>query len=116
MGQLDLRPGCIVLIEGFDDIPEHEFRIEEIYEEFVTGMALSGPFAGGIRRTRQRDDHSCDYSGNNQGQLSVAVREGLKPSPSLFLLTKSQLNIKTGAIAPVRRQYVCRHKIRLQAA
>ena len=36
----------IVLIEGFDDIPEHEFRIEEIYEEFVTGMALSGPFAG----------------------------------------------------------------------
>ena len=42
----DLRPGCIVLIEGFDDIPEHEFRIEEIYEAFVTGMALSGPFAG----------------------------------------------------------------------
>ena len=46
MGQLDIRPGCIVLIEGFDEIPEHEFRIEEIYEEFVTGMALSGPFAG----------------------------------------------------------------------
>ena len=42
----DLRPGCIVLIEGFDDIPEHEFHIEEIYEGFVTGMALSGPFAG----------------------------------------------------------------------
>ena len=35
-----------MLIAGFDDIPEHEFRIEEIYEEFVTGMALSGPFAG----------------------------------------------------------------------
>jgi hypothetical protein len=46
MRQLDIRPGSIVLIEGFDDIPEHEFRIEEIYEEFVTGMALSGPFAG----------------------------------------------------------------------
>ena len=42
----DIRPGCIVLIAGFDDIPEHEFRIEEIYEAFVTGMALSGPFAG----------------------------------------------------------------------
>ena len=41
----DLSPGCIVLIEGFDDIPEHEFRIDEIYEEFVTGMALSRPFA-----------------------------------------------------------------------
>ena len=35
-----------MLIEGFDEIPEHEFRIDEIYEEFVTGMALSGPFAG----------------------------------------------------------------------
>ena len=46
MRQLDLRPGCIVLIAGLDDIPEHEFRIDEIYEEFVTGMALSGPFAG----------------------------------------------------------------------
>ena len=46
MRQLDLRPGSIVLIAGFDDIPEHEFRIEEIYEEFVTGMALSGPFVG----------------------------------------------------------------------
>ena len=46
MRQLDIKPGCIVLIEGFDDIPEHEFRIEEIYEEFVIGMALSGPFAG----------------------------------------------------------------------
>ena len=35
-----------MLIEGFDDIPEHKFLIEEIYEAFVTGMALSGPFAG----------------------------------------------------------------------
>ena len=42
----DLSPGCIVLIAGFDDIPEHEFRIEEIYEEFVTGTVLTGPFAG----------------------------------------------------------------------
>ena len=46
MRQLDIRPRCIVLIAGFDDIPEHEFRIDEIYEEFVTGMALSGPLAG----------------------------------------------------------------------
>ena len=46
MRQLDIKPGCIVLIAGFDDIPEHEFRIDEIYEEFVTGLALSGPFAG----------------------------------------------------------------------
>ena len=35
-----------MLIEGFDDIPEHGFRIKEIYEEFDTDMALSGPCAG----------------------------------------------------------------------
>ena len=46
MRLLEIKPGDVVVIGGFDDIPEHEFRIEEIYEEFVTGMALSGPFAG----------------------------------------------------------------------
>ena len=46
MRQLDIKPGCIVLIVGFDEIPEHEGRVEEIYDAFVTVMALSGPFAG----------------------------------------------------------------------
>ena len=41
-----LKPGAIVVIAAFDDIPEHLFRIDEIYEDFVTGMALSGPFEG----------------------------------------------------------------------
>ena len=42
----DLRPGCIVLIAGFDDIPEHQFQVEEVFEDLVTGTALTGPFAG----------------------------------------------------------------------
>ena len=42
----DLRPGCIVLIAGFDDIPEHQFQVEEVFEGLVTGTALTGPFAG----------------------------------------------------------------------
>ncbi len=42
----DLRPGCIVLIAGFDNIPDHQFQVEEVFEDLVTGTALTGPFAG----------------------------------------------------------------------
>ncbi|MDA9020174.1 hypothetical protein N9H60_03240 [Flavimaricola sp.] len=41
-----LTPGCIVLIVAFDDVPEHEFEVEEVFEDLVTGTALSGPLAG----------------------------------------------------------------------
>ena len=46
MRSLDITPGCTVLISGFDDIPEHQFRVEEIFEDLVTGTALTGPLAG----------------------------------------------------------------------
>ena len=42
----DLTPGCTVLLAGFDDIPAHEFLVEEVFEDLVTGTALTGPFAG----------------------------------------------------------------------
>jgi hypothetical protein len=42
----DLHPGSVVLIAEFDDLPEHQFEIEEIYEDIVTGFALSGPLKG----------------------------------------------------------------------
>jgi hypothetical protein len=34
----DLRPGAIVVIAAFDDIPEHLFRIEEVHEDCITGL------------------------------------------------------------------------------
>ena len=43
---LSLTPGCIVVIAAFDDVPEHSFRVEEVFEDCVTGMALTGPLAG----------------------------------------------------------------------
>ena len=42
----DLQPGCIVLIAGFDDIPSHQFLVQEVFEDCITGTALTGPFAG----------------------------------------------------------------------
>ena len=42
----ELHPGCIVLIVAFDDIPEHQFQVDEVLDDIVTGIALTGPFAG----------------------------------------------------------------------
>ncbi len=46
MTDLTITPGCIVLIAGFDDIPEHSFLVEEVFEDCITGTALTGPLAG----------------------------------------------------------------------
>lgn len=42
MERLELSAGCVVLIDAFDDVPEHEFRVDEIHEDFVCGQALTG--------------------------------------------------------------------------
>ena len=46
MQTLEIRPGDVVVIGGFDDIPEHQFQVEEVYEDLVTGTVLTGPLAG----------------------------------------------------------------------
>ena len=42
----ELHPGYIVLIDAFDDIPEHQFQVDQVFDDLVTGIALTGPFAG----------------------------------------------------------------------
>ena len=42
----ELYPGCIVLIAAFDDVPEHQFQVDQVLDDLVTGTALTGPFAG----------------------------------------------------------------------
>ena len=46
MRLLEIKPGDVVVIGGFDDIPEHQFQVEGVYEDLVTGTVLTGPFAG----------------------------------------------------------------------
>ena len=41
-----LRPGDVVTIRAFDAIPEHLFRVDEVLDDCVTGVALTGPLAG----------------------------------------------------------------------
>ena len=41
-----LSPGMHVLIRGFDDVPEHVFEVHTIEDGYVTGMAVTWPFAG----------------------------------------------------------------------
>ncbi len=46
MTELELSPGDVVVIRAFDDVPEHLFRVEEVFEDCVTGFAVTGPLAG----------------------------------------------------------------------
>ena len=46
MTDLTITPGCTVLVAGFDDIPAHQFSVEEVFEDGITGTALTGPLAG----------------------------------------------------------------------
>ncbi len=41
-----IRTGDVVVVAAFDDVPEHEFLVEEVHEDCVTGVALTGPLAG----------------------------------------------------------------------
>ena len=46
MSELIIASGCVVLIEGFDDIPAHQFLVDEVFDDFITGTALTGALAG----------------------------------------------------------------------
>jgi len=46
MRLLEIKPGDVVVIGGFDDIPDHQFQVDEVYQDLVTGTVLTGPFAG----------------------------------------------------------------------
>ena len=46
MSELLITPWCIVFIKGFDDIPAHHFLVDEVFGDFITGKALTGPLAG----------------------------------------------------------------------
>jgi hypothetical protein len=41
-----LKEDDIVVIRAFDDIPEHLFRVWEVYEDCITGYSISGPLEG----------------------------------------------------------------------
>lgn len=41
-----IEPGTVVTIRAFDDVPEHRFRVTEVYEDCVGGYSLTGPLAG----------------------------------------------------------------------
>ena len=43
---MTIEPGSIVTILAFDDVPEHQFRVDEVFEDGVGGIALTGPLAG----------------------------------------------------------------------
>jgi hypothetical protein len=41
-----MKPGDVVKVLAFDEVPEHLFLVDEVSEDHVTGWALTGPLAG----------------------------------------------------------------------
>lgn len=41
-----MKPGEVVTVQAFDEVPEHLFLVQEVFEDFVAGVALTGPLAG----------------------------------------------------------------------
>jgi len=41
-----MRPGDVVVIGAFDDVPAHWFQVEDVLDDCITGVALTGPLAG----------------------------------------------------------------------
>ena len=71
MTDLTITPGCIVLIAGFDDIPEHSFRVEEVFEDCITGTALTGPLA-----VSTENQTSLWFCGSCRDQPKPRARQG----------------------------------------
>jgi hypothetical protein len=46
MAYLDLREGDVVVIRAGEDWPEHLFRVDEVYDDLVTGYSVTGPLQG----------------------------------------------------------------------
>jgi hypothetical protein len=41
-----MKPGDVVVIGAFDEVPEHLFQVEEVFEDCISGVALTGPLQG----------------------------------------------------------------------
>jgi hypothetical protein len=83
-----MEPGDVVLIRAFDDVPEHWFRVEEVYEDCITGQALTGPFQG-------------EYG---EPELSMVIRV-LDPEEVQLGTSESQRVIDNFHTFPVRQMH-----------
>ena len=112
MTDLTITPGSIVLLAGFDDIPAHQFLVEEVHRGLHHRHSPHRSPCGGIRRTR----HRVGSAGPVHPQLTTeqASGKGLVPAPALALLTKTHPITQTRAIAPERRRHVTSDQVRPQ--
>ncbi len=46
MTDWNLKEDDVVVLQAFDDIPEHLFQVREVFDDCITGYALTGPLEG----------------------------------------------------------------------
>jgi hypothetical protein len=55
---IPINEGDVVVVAALDDIPEHLFRVEEVFEDHLTGIALDGPLEGAYGEPEIHQVHS----------------------------------------------------------
>jgi hypothetical protein len=43
---IPVKPGDVVVIRAFDEVPAHTFLVQSVEEGCITGVARSGPLCG----------------------------------------------------------------------
>ena len=46
MNPFNLTKDDVVVIAACDDWPEHLFQVQEVHDDCITGLAITGPLAG----------------------------------------------------------------------
>ena len=70
----DINSGDRVIIAAFDDVPENDFEVDEVHEDCITGVALTGLLTGcyGIRDILyQHEDAFIDWRHLHEAKKSM---------------------------------------------
>ena len=72
MADITITPGSTVPIAGFDDIPEHSFCVEEVFEGLHHRHSTHRSPSWGVRRTRSGSSRPGPF----RPQLTIERRQG----------------------------------------
>jgi len=91
MTNLTITPGCVVLLAGFDDIPPHQFLVQEALKDCITGP-LAGeygePYIALVLQVLSRPTYAKSTSG-----------KGLVPAPPWRCSQNPNPSVKRTAIS-----------------
>jgi len=46
MSEVNPKPGDVVILRATEDVPRHLFEVQEVHDDLITGVALTGALRG----------------------------------------------------------------------